>query len=537
MYTNTFIAGCFEQVAEQRASPESLEFSLSDVGAWREYFGAQGESASGVAVTKEKAISIAAFWQGVAAKSHDAARIPLCVFRKLPDNGSEQLSSHPASRLIGLYEMANDELTAYQLWRRAFVHAILWGNGYIWIERRGARPIGLYNLLPDRTTPARGKRGRKYVVTEFSSPDGAVELTSIPYEDVIHIEGMTWDDQGGIDMVRAARDQIGEALARRNFQSKFFKNNASLGGVLQVPPGTAPEKIAKIEKTFDEKHGGSEKAFKVAVLRDGVKFHSTMATLQQSDASALDEQTARQVARFLNMPPGRLGVRESVSYNSQEADRRNYYDTSLTELLIPAATQCHVKLLTPEERSTGELYVRHKVAALLWADAKTVNEIGVAGVNAGIYLPDEVRGWFEMNPLPDGAGSKPKSVAPSVGDIGARLAQRSAIDSQQPQMPDQSQARDAWRGLLDSTFTRAANRFAVHVAKARRSGSDLETAINEQRDEAAKILEPVLSVASAMGLRSTPAADAVGAIVEQLRAVDWSTDKMDRSSLLAIFGL
>ncbi len=532
MYTNTFIAGCFEQAPEQapeqRASPESLEFSLSDIGAWREYFGAQGESASGVEVTKEKAISIAAFWQGVAAKSHDAARIPLCVFRKLPDNGSEQLSSHQASRLIGLYEMANDELTAYQLWRRAFVHAILWGNGYVWIERRGTRPIGLYNLLPDRSTPARGKRGRKYVMTEFSYPDGTAEMVSIPYEDVIHVEGMTWDDQGGIDMIRAARDQIGEALARRNFQSKFFKNNASLGGVLQVPPGTAPEKIAKIEKTFDEKHGGSEKAFKVAVLRDGVKFHSTMATLQQSDASALDEQTARQVARFLNMPPGRLGVRESVSYNSQEADRRNYYDTSLTELLIPCATQCHVKLLTPEERNSGDLYVRHKVAALLWADAKTVNEIGVAGVNAGIYLPDEVRGWFEMNPLPDGAGAKPRSAASAAAPPPAAPP---AVE------PDPAQARAAWRGLLESTFTRAANRFAVHVSKAQRSGSDLEAAINEQRDEAAKILEPVLSVASAMGLRSAPAADAVGAIIEQLRAADWSTDKMDRSPLLAIFGL
>lgn len=518
-FQNTFVAGLFEQSSERRASPESIEFNMQDVSAWREYFGADGESASGVTVTKAKSLTLAAFWQGVAAKSHDAARIPLCVFRKLPDAGSEQLSAHPASRLIGLYDMANDELTAYQLWRRAFVHAIMWGNGYVWVERKVATPVALYNLLPDRTELKRGKNGRKYVVTEFSTPNGSSDVKSIPYEDVIHIEGMAWDESGGQDLVQAAKDQIGEALARRNFQAKFFKNNASLGGVLQVPPGTAPEKIAKIEKTFDEKHGGSDKAFKVAVLRDGVKFHTTMATLQQSDASALDEQTARQVARFLNMPPSRLGVRESVSYNSQEADRRNYYDTSLTELLIPCATQCQVKLLTPSERTQGDLYVRHKVAALLWADAKTVNEIGVAGVNAGIYTPDEVRGWFEMNPLPDGQGAKAKPpAAPTM-----------------PATEPPPAARAAWRELIDGTLSRAATRLAVHVGKA--AASERGAVMQAQREAVAKIIVPALNVAACAGLRAVSESDVWSGLCSAIEAANFDADKMDRSSLVDMFGI
>lgn len=514
-YFSQIAVGLFDASAapESRAtSPESVSFSLSDVNAWRQLLESDGQSSSGVSVTPRSALTVGAVWQAVAAKSHDAAKIPLGIFRKLDGGGSED-AQHPAGKLVNLYGMANDEITGYQLWRRAYCHLSLWQNAFIWIERQNGVPVGLYNLLPDRTNYSRSeKTGRLYVVTEWTLPGGGQDLKAIPVEDVICVEGLAIDDAGGIDLVRTFKDTLGQALAQRNFTSKFFRNNASLGGVLQVPPGTAPEKIAKLEETFSEKYTGSDRAFKVAVLRDGVKFHATMATLQQSAAPELDEQTARQVARFFNMPPSRLGVRESVSYNSLEGDRQNYYDTSLTECLIPAAAQCNVKLLTQQERDAG-VYCRHKVASLLWANASTVNSIGVAGIAVGLYTRDEVRGWFEMNPLPDGLGGP-----------------------QAQQSTNPTNVRAAARAVMDTTLERAAKRLEVHAEKQRRAGKSIDQAFEEQRYAAGEILRPAVEMLSALG-SSVTAEQVFESLCRALKEHDLQTATLDRQQLLDNLGL
>ncbi len=54
--------------------------------------------------------------------------------------------------------MANDEVNAYKFWRRIMVSALTYNNGYGYIDKNGrGEVLGLYNLLPDRTTPVRVK--------------------------------------------------------------------------------------------------------------------------------------------------------------------------------------------------------------------------------------------------------------------------------------------------------------------------------------------------------------------------------------------
>ena len=409
MESETYYAGLFAPPAteERASSPEQDGFALGDLKAWRSIY---GESVGGsVAVNQTTTVSIPAIWQAACAISHDCARVPARVYRDQGEGIAEDYD-HPASPLLDINGTPDGENDGYTVIRRWLTHALLWPNGYLWIDRRGATPTGLYNLLPDRTSIHRSRRnGRLYVHTEYRDPaDESRALPKvIPIDDCLVLAGLSWDDNGGLGAIQVFRQQIQAMLEKRRFESRFFSNNATLGGVLQVPPGTPPEKVEKIEKGFEERHASSDKAFRVAVLRDGVKFHSTMQGLRDFQNVELDEQHARQAARMFNMPPSRLGVRESVSYNSDEAARRNYYDTTLTSWLIPMAAQFNLKLLTPSERRRRSRWIKHRVQSWLWADAKTVGEIGVSMVTAGIYTRDEVRAWFEDNPLPDGHGKQP----------------------------------------------------------------------------------------------------------------------------------
>ncbi len=62
--------------------------------------------------------------------------------------------------------------------------ALLWGNGYAYIDRDGGRVLGLYNLLPDRTTPYR-RNGELWYMTEVGG-----KMEAIPDYHIYHIEGL-----------------------------------------------------------------------------------------------------------------------------------------------------------------------------------------------------------------------------------------------------------------------------------------------------------------------------------------------------------
>ena len=406
MQSETYYVGA-ELIDRRANNPEQDTFALSDTRAWKELYG-EG-AGGGMSANPSTAVSIPAIWQAVSAISHDCARVPARVYKDR-GAGTQEDFDHPASRLLDINGTPDGENDGYTVMRRWLIHALLWPNGFLYVDRRDGVPVGLYNLLPDRTYLGRSRRNQRlYVYTEYRDPaDEARALPrAIPIDDCLVLQGISFDDNGGLDPIHTFREQVRAALEKRRFESRFFSNNATLGGVLQVPPGTAHEKIEKIEKGFEDRHSSSDKAFKVAVLRDGVKFHNTMQGLRDFQNVELDEQHARQAARMFNMPPSRLGVRESVSYNSDESARRNYYDTTLTSWLIPMAAQLNCKLLTASERARRSRWIKHRVQSWMWADAKTVGEIGVALVMAGIYTRDEVRAWFEDNPLPDGAGKKP----------------------------------------------------------------------------------------------------------------------------------
>ena len=136
------------------------------------------DTTAGERVSPKRALSIPAIYQAVSSISGDVAKIPLAVYRRRPDGGRETARNHHGFRYVNLSGMANPETNAYKFWRRLMSGALLWNNGYAWIDRNGrGEVLGLYNLLPDRTTPVR-IAGQRYYMTEVAGrkeylPDAA----------------------------------------------------------------------------------------------------------------------------------------------------------------------------------------------------------------------------------------------------------------------------------------------------------------------------------------------------------------------------
>lgn len=484
----TLIVGPTAGVAEARSTPEDPTFRLNDPAAWAQFLGGSLSDA-GESVTHSRAITYSPVWQALAKIAGAAAAIPIDTFERSADGGRTKQPQHDAWPLINLLGQANDETTSWQLWHRAFFNAALWNQAFIWIERQGPRPIGLYNLLPDRTATYRYK-GRLWVVTEVNGT-----LEALPYEDVIHIEGPN-TGADPCDLVMAARNDIGRALARKKFASKFFENGCQIGGLLMVPPGQDPIAQKKVEKGVEEKYRSVANAFKTMVLRDGYKFEKTGVDPKESQVVELDEADVRDVARWFNMRPSHLGIRDASSYNSLEMDRQDFFDSTLTPWLISRRTQCNAKLLTPSERVARRVFIEDNIDSLLWADAQTRSDIANRGVLNGIYTVDEVRAWSNRNPLPDGLGAKPFRPV-NVVVAGEKPAPSTPAD------PGSARSLDAHRRLLAGAIARAARRVGVQAERAATSRDKLGDWLGrfeaEQRTVVAELLGEVLEACREAG--------------------------------------
>lgn len=391
--TTTF-AGRGLSLGEQRGSLENPAIPLSQV-TLDDLFGDGYASDAGEGVTPTKALSFSPFFQAVSKISGDCAKLPLNTFRRLDGNQRSIDLAHPLTDLITIGGSPDGEIAAFKWWRRFFVHALVWGNAYAWIERSGAGDIlGLYLLLPDRSYMAR-KQGRLVCVTEVGGM-----LWDLPAEDVLHVEGISVNNFDALNPVSLFKQDFGLALAGRKFTSKFFGNGANLGGILQIPNGAKPEAVKKVQASIADKFTGSSASFKTLVLRDGYKWFSTQVDPNRSNVDRVDERQTLHVAQMFNMDPSHLGVKGSVSYNSRETAKQDYHDSTLSPWLIGTRSELNRKVLRPAERRSH--FIDYNINALLWADARSRSEIARNGILSGRFTINETRAWENLNPVAGG---------------------------------------------------------------------------------------------------------------------------------------
>lgn len=356
--------------AIRNGSMENPSISLSDPKAWQEIFSGS-KSEAGIAVTHRTALTLAPVWQAVTMISGDLASMTLDCYRRLPGDNREIDSEHSAQPLVSV--QVNEEVAAFEFWRKLVLHALLWGNGYAWISRPGGllgSPEGLYNLLPDRTAPARApKTGRLFYLTEVEG-----RLEPLFREEVLHVKGPSLECGVGYDLVSAARNSLGLALAAESFGSKYFAQGTHGGGTLELPLHYTEKAAKNLEASFARTYAGRENAFKIIVLRDGAKFSAVTVDAQKAQMHELREDQVRDVARFFNIPPFKLGLADSVSYNSAEMGQLVYLTGCLNHWRLAVSSECGMKLLTEIERKKTH-YFEHNASNLIELDTKTLNEV------------------------------------------------------------------------------------------------------------------------------------------------------------------
>lgn len=442
-----------------------------------EYLGGERRSSSGVYVTPRRAIGCSPVWQSLDLVSGDIARLPFEVRQANQDGrGSKVAKQHPLYRVLSRW---NGESTPDIWLTRMVCHAMLYGNAYTEIIRRGTRVLGLRWLRRDQVEPMWENGEYYYLVAYDTNKDATGKMGRVEATDMLHVQGLTMDEFGGLSLVDYARNTFGRYLAAEGFTGDFFANNATPSGFFETPEELSLKAIDRFLSQMENRHRGIGRQFRIAVLEKGMKYNPI--GVNPKDALLIDllNFSVEDVARFFNIPPHKLGSDKKVSYNSLEQENKAYFDTTLGKWVSRIEFESNAKLLSDDEAEDG--YVcRFRRDQWNRADMKSRFDSYSIGMQWGILNANECREMEGMNPYDGGDVYMKPLTHGSTDDDSIDDNEDDPPTDDPPTDPDTDgmRSRIAARDLVANELQKAARLLTNTAARAAKREANFLAAVN-----------------------------------------------------------
>ena len=354
---------------------------------------------SGERVSPSTAIMHGPVWQAINILAGDVGQMPVHKMRRKGREISKD-RRHAAERL--LVDEPNGWQTPSELKEFLMQSALLWGNGICGIVRDQARrPIGLIPFMPSRTRYDRLGDGSHWIMTRLGGARD--EETAVPASDTIHLRGLASDGFWGLSAVDVARNVIGHGLALEKHGNKTFKNGATPSGVLQTEATIDNEVRRRMRDEWQQVYSGSDNAGRVLILQGGLSYEPI--SMSNADAQWLEARKVDRefIASIFNVPAFKLNALDNGSVRGNlEEQNKDYFMTSLARWTNKLAEEFRRKLLTIQERKSGNHFFRWFPEAFLRGDTGTRFATYATAIGARIMSPNEAREKEDLNPYDGG---------------------------------------------------------------------------------------------------------------------------------------
>lgn len=360
--------------------------------------GARSSTNSGKRVTPEGALGIAAVYTAVRILSESLAGLPFKLFERLDGKGKREASTHPLYDLV--HEQPGPETTSEGLRISLMGNALLRGNGFAQKVVDGAGRVR--ELIPIMAKDVTIERPSPTSLLEYRVTDdafGAVGRT-IPRHRMWHFPAWSWDGICGMSVVEMARESLGVALAAEHHYAGSLRNGARLSGFLEYPGKLKPDARKNLQESFDEQYAGPDKAGKVGVLEEGVRFNKVGMTPQDLNFFQGRDFDIFEVARWFRLPAHMLAANLQQPRANMEQQGLEFVIFSLGPWVVRLEQTGRRDLLHPGERAKH--FLELNVAGLLRGDLKTRYAAFAQGRQWGWLNVNEIRALENLDPTPDG---------------------------------------------------------------------------------------------------------------------------------------
>lgn len=411
-------------------------------GAPMEWAGAL--SAAGITVTPDLAMTLSAMYSGVTTIGMDLATLPAQMFKTRDDGGKDRVRGYSsgagAGGIGGLAYMLrwapNDYQTATEFFLGMVAQYLLRNKAYA--EIVSGPPNGFVQQLlprhPDRVFAERLPSGRvRYRLTEA---DGTPRY--VTQDEMFVVRDLAMDGINGLSRVQYGANAIGSALATQRAAGSFFKKGMTASTVATYTGTMEDEDEAALHKSISRYAAGVENSFGLLLIPDDVKISNLSVDPNKAQMMLAQEWGVREVARLLHLPGHKLGIADSVSYNSQVQAALDYVISCLRPIAIAFEQAIQRDLILAKDT----YFTEFKLEALMRGDFSTQAAYLDLMIRNRTIRPSEARLILNMNPDPaldklsegdfqPGRSSAGSSTTPSPQPAQSALSQRATLKAVQ----------------------------------------------------------------------------------------------------------
>lgn len=372
-------------------SPEKLE----------EYLREGSVTKSGVTVTPDSSMRTAAVYACVRIISGSVATLPLQVMRRVDAKIREDASDTGLAKV--LRRRPNRWQKPAQFRRMMQAHVLLRGNAYAQIVRSMFGDREVMELIPLHPDRVKTRQLRDLSLEHvYTRPDGGQVV--FKQSEILHLFGLTLDGFTGVTPITYARETIGLSRAMEEHGATVFKNGARVSTVLRHPGKLGKEGLEFLRASLDEYRAGGESEGKSLILEEGMTAEKLAMTSEDAQWLEARKFSRSDIFMFFGVPPHMAGDTEkSTSWGTGiEQQTQGFVAFTLEDHLVMWEEGITVDLI-PDD---SNLYARFNRNALVRGDIKTRWQAYVWGRQWGIYNPDDVRAFEDMNPREDGKGGE-----------------------------------------------------------------------------------------------------------------------------------
>jgi HK97 family phage portal protein len=348
-------------------------------------------SVTGIGINQQTALNAAAVMACVTMIAEDVAKLPVGLFRLLP-NGDRQRVKKGQHWLADLLRRPNDWQNWMEFCEMLMVGLLLRGNAYVIIIRNKAgTPIKFVPINPDRVALWEGQDGGLwYRVTPFGLHEMA-ELQGlpflIPFDDVLHVRGFSVNGLVGASRIALAREAIGLTLGQERKAASFLGQGASPSGVLSTEQKLTKETRDVAKQMWKDLHSGLQNAGRTAIMEAGLKWTPLTLTSTDLEFIASRQFQLQEIARIWRVPPHKIGELSRATNNNITQQSQEYVNDTISGY----TTRWKRKFDDKFDLDDDDLFIDFDLSAILEGDIVARYNAYRTGIMSGFLAPNEAR--------------------------------------------------------------------------------------------------------------------------------------------------
>ena len=340
-------------------------------------------------ISEAKALALTVVWACIDIKSEVFASFPYKVFQKTNEGKGRRVSNeHPLHMLLTMDP--NPMMSVFDYRKAIAVQGLKNGNCIILPNRNGLNEVEEF-FMP--------KSPKEVTIKE---QDGDLHYWYkgqhyFSYE-VLHYKWFTLDGRVGVDPIAYHAETFGLGRAALLFGSQVLQNGSIQPSVLETDSNLKEEDAASLRQSFKDLYAGLEgQKRRIPLLHSGLKMKSAILEPEKAQFLGTKEHVVEEVCRIFNVPPSVVHHHLRSTFTNSEQQDISFLKYSMGPFVKRVEDEDKRKLLTEEEKRSGDVYFKHNVDSLLRADFEKRAEGYSKLVNAGLYDRNEVRAKEDMD--------------------------------------------------------------------------------------------------------------------------------------------